>query len=89
MYLVMDLMGLDLPEVKELQSLYIYIKTLEIIENSTSKVTVTAVWMRNTNLNFGNFRKLNWNSIHKYLQNMVSNDKIRQFLTLNGHRRTF
>ena len=89
MYLVMDLMGLDLPEVKELQSLYIYIKTLEIIENSTSKVTVTAVWMRNTNLNFGNFRELNWNSIHKYLQNMVSNDKIRQFLTLNGHRRTF
>ena len=89
MYLVMDVMDLDLPEVKELQSLYIYIKTLEIIENSTSKVMVTAVWMRNTNLNFGNFRELNWNSIHKYLQNMVSNDKIRQFLTLNGHRRTF
>ena len=31
MYLVMDMMDLDLPEVKELQSLYIYIKTLEII----------------------------------------------------------
>ena len=37
MYLVMDLMDVDLPEVKELQSLYIYnTKTFEITENGTS-----------------------------------------------------
>ena len=37
MYLVMDVMDLNLPEVKELQSLYIYnTKTFVITESGTS-----------------------------------------------------